>query len=108
MSLNVQPLPMPLTADETGTVRVTGTRITLDLIVACFEEGASPEEIVLSYDTLRLQDTYAVLAYYLAHKDEVQAYLNQREQEAAVIRRKLEADGVSRPGFWAELKARAT
>jgi uncharacterized protein (DUF433 family) len=108
MTLTVQTLSVPLRLDEAGAVRVADTRITLDLIVARFEEGACPEEIVHSYDTLRLEDVYAVIAYYLAYKDEVQAYLRRREQEAEAVRQKLEAEGISRPGFWEELRARAT
>ena len=105
MSLTVQPLPVPLRIDEAGAVRVADTRVTLDSIVSRFEDGAGPEEIVHSYDTLRLEDVYAVLAYYLAHKDEVQAYLDRREEEASATRRKLEAEGISQPGFWDDLKA---
>jgi hypothetical protein len=86
---------------------VADTRVTLDLVVSRFEEGAGPEEIVRSYDTLRLEDVYIVLAYYLTYKDEVQAYLKHREDEATKVRQQLEEGGVSRPGFWDELKARA-
>lgn len=107
MILTFRPLPVPLSEDETGTMRVAGTRITLDLIVARFNEGASPEDIVHSFDTLRLDDVYVVLAYYLAHKDEVAAYIRAREDEAAAVRRKLESEGISRPTFWDEVKQRA-
>jgi len=107
MNLTGQTLAVPLRIDDTGTVRVGSSRITLDLVIRRFEEGAAPEEIVYSYDTLRLEDVYVVLAYYLAHKDDVQAYLRQREEEAAAVRRKLEAEGISQPRFWDNLKARA-
>jgi uncharacterized protein (DUF433 family) len=107
MKLTIQPLAVPLRVDDTGAVRVADTRITLDLVVSRFEEGDGPEEIVRSYDTLRIEDVYIVLAYYLSHKDEVQTYLRQREEEAAAIRQKLEVEGISRPGFWDDLKARA-
>jgi uncharacterized protein (DUF433 family) len=107
MNLTEQTLPVPLRTDETGTIRVGSTRITLDLVITRFQEGATPEEIVYSYDTLRLEDIYLVLAYYLAHKEEVHAYLRQREEEAAAVRRKLETEGISQPGFWDDLKSRA-
>jgi uncharacterized protein (DUF433 family) len=107
MTLAIHPLPVPLRTDKSGALRVGTTRITLDLVISRFEEGDGPEEIVRSYDTLRLEDVYVVLAYYLNHKDEVQTYLKHREEEAAAIRGQLEAEGISRPGFWAELKARA-
>src|SRR5437588_10265726 len=107
MTLTIQALPVPLRVDETGVARVGSTRVTLDLVISRFEEGAGPEEIIRSYDTLHLEDVYVVLAYYLTHKDDVQAYLRKREEEAAMIRSKLEAEGISQPGFWNDLKARA-
>lgn len=108
MSLLLHPLIVPLSIDETGTVRVTNTRITLDLVVSRFEDGATPEEIVHSYDTLRLGDVYLVVAYYLSHKEEVAAYLQRREEEATAVRQRLEAAGITRPGFWDQLKQRSS
>jgi uncharacterized protein (DUF433 family) len=43
-----------LTVD--GVVRVGGTHMTLDTVVAVFEEGATAEEIVKQYPSLRLAD----------------------------------------------------
>ena len=37
----------------------------LDLVVHEFQRGASPEEIVDSYDALSLPDVYAVRSYYM-------------------------------------------
>lgn len=54
----------------------------LDTVVAAFEQGATPEEIGLRYDTLDLADVYAAIAYYLRHRDEVGAYLRARKAEA--------------------------
>ena len=80
---------------KAAAVRVAATRITLDLVVARFEEGACPEEIVHSYDTLHLEDVYAVIAYYLRHKDEVLAYL----RGAAKKRRRRSAESWRRREF---------
>jgi hypothetical protein len=41
---------------------------------------------------LDLADVYAVIAYYLRHRDEVRAYLKRREEEAEALRAKIEAD----------------
>jgi hypothetical protein len=54
--------------------------------VHTFNQGASPEAIVLSYPTLELADVYAVINYYLYNRAEVDAYLQQREEEATRIR----------------------
>nr|WP_306441448.1 DUF433 domain-containing protein [Halomicronema hongdechloris] len=69
-----------------GVVRVGGTRVTLDTIVAAFKQGATAEEIVHRYPSLRLGDVYASIAYYLNHQQEVDAYLKQRQQQAQEIR----------------------
>src|SRR3954452_21727562 len=82
----------PLRVDEGGAVRVGNTRITLDLVVEQYENGMSPEDLVRAYDTLALADVYAVIAYYLRHRDEVRAYLTRRDEEAAALRAKIEAE----------------
>ncbi len=81
---------VPLVVDADGTERVGGTHVTLDTIVDTFENGASAEEIVNRYTSLRLADVYSVIGYYLRHKDEIKAYLQQREEEAEQIRQKIE------------------
>lgn len=98
MSLVVTNQPIPLTTDTDGVVRVANTRITLDTLIAAFGEGATPETIAQQYPSLSLADVYAVIGYYLNHRPEVHAYLQQRNQAAAEIRQDNEArfdpDGV--------------
>jgi hypothetical protein len=53
--------------------------------------GATPEEIVGMYDTLDLGDVSMVIAYYVRHRDEVDAYLEERRRRRAEVRRELEA-----------------
>jgi uncharacterized protein (DUF433 family) len=84
--------PCPLRIDEGGGVRVGGSRVTLDLIVEQYENGMTPEDMVRAYDTLVLADVHAAIAYYLRHRDEVRAYLKQREEEAAALRTKIETE----------------
>ncbi|MCK6580608.1 MAG: DUF433 domain-containing protein [Anaerolineae bacterium] len=82
---------LPLKMDEHGAVRVSGTRVTLDTVIARFRQGDSPETIHEGFDVLPLNDIYAVIAYYLAHRDELDAYLQHREEEAERIRQEVEA-----------------
>jgi uncharacterized protein (DUF433 family) len=91
MSLAVTAEPIPLQTDPEGVVRVGGTRVTLDTVVAAFQAGASPEEIVHDYPALQLSDVYAVLTYYLRHQDAVDRYLQSRREQAAEIRRQNQA-----------------
>jgi hypothetical protein len=54
-----------------------------------------------------LAEIYAVVAYYLSHRDEVAAYLEERERTAMDVRRKLEEIGVTnQPGLRDRLLAR--
>ncbi len=86
MTLVVATEALPLIADADGVVRVGGTRVTLDTLVAAFRQGATAEGIAEQYSSLALADVYTTLGYYLRHREEVDAYLHRRRQEAAQVR----------------------
>jgi uncharacterized protein (DUF433 family) len=90
MTLSILAQAVPLARDEFGVVRVSGSRITLDTIVASFEQGAIPEEIVMHYPTLKLADVYSIVGYYLHNRAEVEEYLAEQSAKAAVTRQKIE------------------
>ncbi len=98
----------PLRDDEGGAIRVGSSRISLDIVVEQYENGMTPEDMVRAYDTLVLADVYAVIAYYLQHREEVQAYLKQRQEEADALKAKIEAERprVSRKQLQARHRAR--
>jgi uncharacterized protein (DUF433 family) len=106
MNMPLQAVEVPLFDDGQGGLRVTGTRVLLERIIHAFDDGATPEGIVQSYDTLDLRDVYAVLTWYLRHKDEVQDYLRKRAEEAETIRRTIEAKQPDRAELRARLMAR--
>lgn len=81
---------VPVHTDADGVVRVGGTRVTLDSLVAAFDAGATAEEIVQQYPAVALADVYSVIAYYLRHQSEIQAYITQRRQQAAQVREQNE------------------
>lgn len=81
---------VPIQTDSDGVIRVAGTRVTLDTLVAAFEMGATAEEIVQQYPSVALADVYSVIAYYLRHQSEIRAYLGQRQQHAANLREQNE------------------
>jgi uncharacterized protein (DUF433 family) len=105
-TLVLEPRPVPLTRLANGVYRVTDTRIPLERIVECYHEGMAPEDIVRNFDTLRLSDVYAVISYYLDHKDVVEEYMREQEKEAEALRRMIEADPSQRRGWREELLAR--
>jgi len=82
---------VPLQRREDGTIRVADTRVTLDRIVAAFQAGATAEEIAQDYSALNLADIYAVIAYVLTHRSEVDTYLHGRRERADEVRREIEA-----------------
>lgn len=91
MTLDVAPEPVPLMTDRDGVVRVGSTRVTLDTVVAAFSTGATAEEIAQQYPSVDLVDIYAVVTYYLRHRNEVDRYLRDRELLAAEVRADNEA-----------------
>ena len=97
MSLLIDANPVPLRADPDGTIRVVGTRLTLDTVVAAYRDGAPPEEIVKRFPGLSLPDAYAVIGYYLRYRQEVEAYLDARRQAAEAIRQEIEAGSPPEP-----------
>jgi uncharacterized protein (DUF433 family) len=91
MTLIVAAEPVPLETNPDGVFRVGKTRITLDTVVAVFKQGSTAEEIVYRYPSLKLADVYATIGFYLNHQQEVEAYLQQRQQQAQEIRKMNEA-----------------
>jgi uncharacterized protein (DUF433 family) len=106
MNRPIQAVAVPLYEDGQGGLRVTGTRVLLERIVHAFADGATPEGIVQSYDTLQLADVYAVLTWYLHHKAEVEEYLRKRAEEGEEIRRVIEAGQPDRTELRARLMGR--
>ena len=88
-TLVIEAQPVPLETDADGVVRISGTRVTLDTIVAAFSEGATAEEIVYQYPSLRLADVYSVIGYYLQRRSHVEAYLRQRQEVRNAVRMQL-------------------
>ena len=77
---------IPIELDVDGVARVGKTRVTLDTVVAAFNQGATAEEIVYRYPSLKLSDVYSTISFYLNHQQEVSEYLQQRQQQAQEIR----------------------
>lgn len=103
MSIMIHPDPVPLRVDDTDTIRIGKTRITLDVLMEDVQAGLSPEEIVRRMDTLTLSDVHGALAYYYRHKAELDEYLRQREEAADKLQKEIEAANAP---FRAEMKAR--
>jgi uncharacterized protein (DUF433 family) len=82
--------PPPIHTDEDGVLRVGGTRVRLETVIGVFNSGCAAEEILLKYPSLNLTDIYAVITYYLWHREKVEAYLAERRRLAEEVRRENE------------------
>lgn len=102
----IEPEPVPLVRDQAGRLMVPGTRISLDVLVAAFKRGKTPEAVQDSYETVSLADVYAIFSYYLRHRAEVEEYLAEQERESAGIQERIEAEYPLSDGLRAKLLAR--
>lgn len=84
---------VPLTIWKDGSIRVKGSRLTIDGIIYAYRQGEIPEEIYKSYpsEAYTIADIYAIIAYYLSNKEKFDNYLIKREKEAEKIRKKIES-----------------
>lgn len=73
-----------------GHLRIDGTRVTVNQIVAWYKQGYGAEEIADQYPHLTLAQVYTALAYYHANKEEVEADLIAEEQEADRLEREFQ------------------
>ncbi len=109
MTLAITAQEVPLRTDESGTVRLNNSRISLDILVHYFEQGVTAEEIVGKWPYLDRGDIYAVMTFYWRNRAEVAVYLAEQEREAEEIRREIEArqhPDLLRARLQAELKRR--
>ena len=63
-------------------MRVGGTRVSLESLVYLFREGMSVESMVESYPALTLEQVHSALAFCLANRKEIDAYLAEGERIA--------------------------
>jgi uncharacterized protein (DUF433 family) len=85
-----------------GAYYVAGTRVSLDSVVYAFLRGESPDGIVESFPSLNLEQVYGAIAYYLAHQQAIDSYLEQGRAEFARMR---EESRRKHPGLYAKLEA---
>jgi uncharacterized protein (DUF433 family) len=96
---------VPLFADPYGTLRLQGTRVTLDSVVTAFRAGATADEIAQKFPSVALADVHLIIAHYLHHAAEIDAYLSGQRAEAATLRQSTE-QRFDRTGLRARLLGR--
>lgn len=66
-----------------GQAVVGGTRIRVGILLSCYRQGMSVEEIVQQYPTIKPADVHDALAYAYDHLDEIEAEM-AADDEATV------------------------
>jgi uncharacterized protein (DUF433 family) len=84
-----------------GGYYVRGTRVSLDSIVYSYKGGESPETIRQNFPSLSLEQVYGAITFYLAHQADVDANIQEGEQE---LERSVPALSQSRPDLYARLQ----
>ncbi len=89
---------------------VKGTRISLDSIVYAFKRGAAPESIQHSFPLLSLEEIFGAITFYLAHEQEIDAYLQRAKEELDAQAKEINAKArAAKPELFERLeKARQT
>jgi uncharacterized protein (DUF433 family) len=77
-----------------GAARIAGTGVTVRTIARWHQAGLGPEEIVLKFENLKLEQVHAALAYYFANRSEIEAAIAEQEKEAL----RIESQARSHPG----------
>lgn len=76
--------------DEHGVARVGGPRVTLTTVITAYMLGSTPEQIIDDCPTLKLDDVYATIMFYLHHQEEVENYHEEQNLSAEQLRITME------------------
>lgn len=68
-----------------GCLRIDGTRVTVNQIVALYKQGYSAEDIAEQYPHLTMAQVYTALAHYHANQEEIEADLRAEKREADIL-----------------------
>jgi uncharacterized protein (DUF433 family) len=90
MNITLQSEAPPLRKDASGALRVGCSRVLAELVIRAFQDGATAEAIAQRYPTTTLADVYAVIAYYLRHRSDMELYLTERDRHASEVHDRIE------------------
>src|SRR5437867_4396488 len=87
--------------EEDGALRIGGTRVSLDSVVAHFREGRTAEQIANSFPTVTLAEVYGAIAYYLENKELIDNHISEVERE---FERRVRPLSETNPALFARLE----
>ena len=83
-----------------GRYMVADTRVSLDSIVHGFLSGQSAESLAQAFPVLTLEQVYGAITFYLRNREELDRYLDARQQDFEATR---EAARAADPMFYQTL-----
>jgi uncharacterized protein (DUF433 family) len=93
---------MEYVEQRNGGYYVAGTRVSLDSVVYGFLRGESAEEIAYNFEALTVSQIEGAIAFYLANREMVDAYLVRQRQEFNRMRQEARDRN---PEFYARMAA---
>lgn len=79
---------IPIVLDENGVAYIEGTTIkVIEIVLTKTTSGMTPEELQAELPHLTIAQVYAALAYYHAHREELDAEIERRYQRAEASRK---------------------
>lgn len=93
-------MPIEYVQKQQDVYRIRGTRVSLDSLVYAWWAGQSAETIAQSFPVLSLEQVYGAIAFYLAHKEAIDRYL---EQQRADYEAKRQAAREADPMFYQKM-----
>jgi uncharacterized protein (DUF433 family) len=84
-------VPLTQDQDQYGSIRVTGSRVTLDTIVHRYQVGDSVEDIHDGFPTVSIAQIEAILDWYHKHQAEADEYLEEGIAAGEKLRQEIES-----------------
>jgi uncharacterized protein (DUF433 family) len=81
---------------------ILGSRVSLDSVIYAFLRGESPEGIADSFPALGLEQVFGAVAFYLANRESIDAYLRDGQTEFPRMRDEARR---KHPALYAKLEA---
>jgi uncharacterized protein (DUF433 family) len=79
------PTDHPYVEERNNTYYVRGQRVRLISLAQDWNNGASPESIAEHFSVLKLSEVYGAIAYYLDHKQELDAHFAVLMQQESAL-----------------------
>ncbi len=68
--------------EDAELIRIKGHRIGIEHVVALYQEGYSPEQIMQEFPGLSLEQIHATITYFLRNREFVDIYIAQSRERA--------------------------